>query len=291
MFLFGLGRVRFLWAMATTLVVVAGYETSAILQKLPWQTLLYNNFFLLGFTVIGLFTAYTLESLRRRGFLREHVLADERERSDSLLRNILPDEIATRLKANPSTIADAAPDVSVVFADIVNFTQLAETMEPDALVRLLDAMFSELDDLCDELGAEKIKTIGDAYMAVAGIPTPDPDHAVTGVKLACGMQDAAARLAPTWPVPLQLRIGISSGPVVAGVIGRRKFAYDLWGDTVNTASRMESHGRPGEIHVSASTRVLLEGRYRFGPPMQTTIKGKGILTTYVLARDMAAQPD
>ena len=292
MFLFGLVRVRFLWATATTLVVVAGYETSAILQDLPWQTLLYNNFFLLGFIVVGLFTAYTLESLRRRGFLREHVLADERERSEGLLRNILPDEIATRLKENPSTIADAAPDVSVVFADIVNFTQLAESMEPDALVRLLDAMFSDLDDLCDELGAEKIKTIGDAYMAVAGLPIPDPDHAATAMELALGMQHAATRLAPKWPVPLQLRIGISSGPVVAGVIGRRKFAYDLWGDTVNTASRMESHGYPGEIHVSASTKALLDGRYQFGPPVQTAVKGKGTLTTYLLARDDAvAQQD
>lgn len=282
MFLFAFARVRFAWAMATTVVVVAGYETSVAIGDSSWETVLYNNFFLLGFVVIGASASYSLERLRREEFVRERELAGERARSDALLHNILPEEIATRLRHDDASIADAADGVSVLFADIVGFTPLAERLPPHDVVALLDELFTAFDALCDRHGIEKIKTVGDAYMAVAGIPRPDPDHAASTAGLALEMQEVAADLSARWPTPLQLRIGISSGPVVAGVIGRRKFAYDLWGDTVNTASRMEHHGEAGRIHVSASTYALLADRYRFSGPVETPVKGKGTVTTYFL---------
>jgi class 3 adenylate cyclase len=289
MFLFAFSRVRFLWATATTLVIVAGYEASAAWQGQQWQTVLYNNFFLLSFIVIGAATSYVLERLRREEFIRERALEQERARSDALLHNILPREIAARLRTNRATIAEGADDVSVLFADIVGFTPLSETLPPAQVVALLDTLFTRFDVLCRRRGIEKIKTIGDAYMAVAGVPRPDPDHAASIAELALDMQGVVAFLAPRWPGPLALRIGISSGPVVAGVIGQEKFAYDLWGDTVNTASRMESHGSAGQIQISATTHRLLKGRYVLGAPHQTTVKGKGPITTYFL-RGRAGAP-
>ncbi|MGI9084765.1 MAG: adenylate/guanylate cyclase domain-containing protein [Aeromicrobium sp.] len=171
-------------------------------------------------------------------------------------------------------IADSADHVSVLFADIVDFTPLAESLQPDELVALLNDLFILFDDLCKQYGVEKIKTIGDAYMAAAGVPTPDPDHAGSIAELALDMRDAVSLFAEHWPRPLALRFGISSGPVVAGVIGHSKFAYDLWGDTVNTASRMESHGLAGQIHVDAATHALLIDRYVFSAPREIEVKGK-----------------
>lgn len=226
--------------------------------------------------------AYGLERLRRTNFLRERELEEARARSDEILHNVLPVSIAERLRTGSGAIADSAPNVSVLFSDIVGFTPVSETLSPEALVQLLDTMFREFDGLCDRRGIEKIKTVGDAYMAVAGLPTPDADHAASVAELALDMQRTLARLSADWPSPISMRIGIASGPVVAGVIGQRKFTYDLWGDTVNTASRMESSGRPHRIQVAASTHDLLEGRYAFSAPQVVDVKGKGPMTTYFL---------
>ncbi len=282
MFLFAFTRVRFLWAMGTTVIVVAGYEAATIGQQVAWDSAIYNNFFLLGFIVVGASTSYSLERLRRMEFLRERALEQERARSDELLHNILPEEIAARLRVHPGTIAESAEDVTVLFADIVGFTPFAETLPPKELVELLDGLFTIFDDLCGRHGVEKIKTIGDAYMAVAGVPRPDPDHAGSVAELALDMQVSTSIYAEHWPGELALRIGISSGPVVAGVIGHRKFAYDLWGDTVNTASRLESHAMAGGIQVDRATERLLRGRYVLTEPEQSTIKGKGVLETCYL---------
>jgi len=235
-----------------------------------------------GLTVVGILMAYALERLRRTDFASQREAEQERRRSDELLHSILPVPIADRLRTTPGAIAESADQVSVLFSDIVGFTPLSESLPPEDLVQLLDALFSEFDALCEERNVEKIKTVGDAYMVVAGIPHPDPDHAASLADLALAMQRSASRLSGDWPTPLVLRIGISSGPVVAGVIGRRKFAYDLWGDTVNTASRMESHGVPGRIQVSAATHALLRGRYAFDAPRGIEVKGKGTLQTYDL---------
>jgi class 3 adenylate cyclase len=235
-----------------------------------------------GLTTIGVLMAYALERLRRTDFLAQREVELERARSEELLHNVLPETIAQRLKSETGAIADSAADVSVLFSDIVGFTPVSERLAPEELVQLLDTMFREFDELCDRRGIEKIKTVGDAYMAVAGLPVADDDHAASVAELALDMQRTLARLSPAWPSPIAMRIGIASGPVVAGVIGQRKFTYDLWGDTVNTASRMESHGRAHRIQVSEATHALLEDRYSFSAPQTVDVKGKGPMTTYFL---------
>jgi class 3 adenylate cyclase len=282
MFLFAFARTRFVWALLTAVVVVAGYEASSVLSHMPRLLLVESNFFLVGFIVIGASTCYALERLRRREFVRQRELIQERARSDALLENVLPEAIAARLRINPARIAESVDAVSVVFADIVNFTPLSERLPPGELVALLDRIFTAFDGLCDRHGLEKIKTIGDAYMAVAGAPEPVADHAAAAAEFALDLIEVVDRFAAESDSDLQVRVGVNSGPVVAGVIGERRFSYDLWGDTVNTASRMESHGRPGAVHVSAVTHALLKDRYEFGPPETIQVKGKGSMTTYVL---------
>ena len=225
----------------------------------------------------------------RRLLERNAAFADlrlEREKSERLLRNILPEQIATRLKEGESTIAESFPAVSVLFADLKGFTEFSQRCDPRHLVGLLDEIFSAFDHLAQTYGVEKIKTIGDAYMAVAGLPVPREDHADAVAAMALGMQSVFRDLMTSRSLGLEVRIGIHSGPVVAGVIGRHKFSYDLWGDTVNLASRMESHGEPSRIHVSATTRELLGERFRFVERGEVTVKGKGPMRTFfLLGRD------
>jgi len=223
----------------------------------------------------------------------ERSLADlerEKERSEKLLLNILPAEIADRLKDGAATIADSFPSVTVLFADLCGFTEFSQTVEPRQLVGLLDEIFSAFDQLAGSHGVEKIKTIGDAYMAVAGLPIPRPDHADAVAKMALGMQDAFCEVTRARGLAMQVRIGIHTGPVVAGVIGRHKFTYDLWGDTVNLASRMESHGEPSRIHVSQATREILGNRFRFADRGEIQVKGKGLVrTSFLLGRAGASE--
>jgi class 3 adenylate cyclase len=214
---------------------------------------------------------------------QQRLLEAERARSEGLLRNLLPTSIAERLKQRQEVIADASPKVTVLFADIADFTPHAERSPPEATVALLNDLFSEFDALTETRGLEKIKTMGDAYMVAGGLPDPMPDHAAAVAELALEMLDVAARqsLPDGWLV--RLRIGIASGPVVAGVIGRRRFSYDLWGDTVNTASRMQTTGVPGCIQVTERTRQLLGERYRFRERGIIQVKGKGKMRTYFLS--------
>jgi adenylate cyclase len=209
-------------------------------------------------------------------------LATEQEKSERLLLNVLPKAVAARLKDGEGVIADRFDDVTVLFADIVDFTPLSDRMAPDDVVALLDHIFSRFDALVDGFGLEKIKTIGDAYMAAGGLPVPRSDHAETVADLALCMRDEVARVDVGGRKGLAVRIGIDTGPVVAGVIGTRKFIYDLWGDTVNTASRMESHGVPGAVQVTDRTYALLRDRFRFEPRGEIQIKGKGRMATYIL---------
>jgi adenylate cyclase len=221
-----------------------------------------------------------LSRLERDAAFRE--LEAEREKSERLLLNILPATIARRLKDQERTIADSFPAVTVFFSDLAGFTQFSQTVDAPHLVGLLDRIFSLFDRLAGEHGVEKIKTIGDAYMAVAGLPEPRPDHAEAVAAMALGMRDGFAALMREVGLELGVRIGIHSGPVVAGVIGTHKFTYDLWGDTVNIASRMESHGEPGKIHVSEATRGLLEGKFAFVDRGEVQVKGKGAMRTSFL---------
>jgi class 3 adenylate cyclase len=226
----------------------------------------------------------------RRALDAEHrLLLAERERSERLLLNVLPAPIAARLKQGDAVIADEFPEVTVLFADLVDFTLRSRDSTPDQVVRVLDELFSALDRLAERHGLEKIKTVGDAYMVVGGLPKPRPDHAEAVAEMALAVREEVPRHLDPDGQPLAVRIGIATGPVVAGVIGRRKFSYDLWGDTVNTASRMESGGVPGCIQVTDRTYRRLRDRYRFQRRGPVPVKGKGELVTWFLvARD--AQP-
>ena len=226
-----------------------------------------------------LFAAVLLlgEAVRTRRALQR-----EEERSERLLLNVLPRSIAARLKQHEDLIADGFPEVTVLFADLVDFTRRSQRSSPQQVVQVLDELFTAFDQLTKRHGLEKIKTIGDAYMVAGGLPDPRSDHAQAVADMALAMRDEVARRTDPGGQPLQVRIGIDTGPVVAGVIGQNKFSYDLWGDTVNTASRMESTGLPGCIQVTARTYQRLQYGYRFHRRGLVAIKGKGEMVTYFL---------
>jgi class 3 adenylate cyclase len=236
------------------------------------------------FNVIGvLFCALSMGGV---GYITlrnaEENLAREHERSESLLRNILPASIAERLKASPDNIADSFDEATILFVDIVGFTRLSEQMPPGDLVKLLNGVFSEMDDLTDKYGLEKIKTIGDAYMVVAGAPDRRRDHAAAMAAMSLEIKERFAKLSKGSTHPIDFRVGIHSGPVIAGVIGKKKFSYDMWGDSVNTAARMEAHGVPGEIQVSAQVQHQLKDQFDFVERGSVEIKGKGAVRTFLL---------
>lgn len=209
-------------------------------------------------------------------------LAIEQARSEKLLLNILPTSIAQRLKNQDQRIADSHPSVTILFADIVGFTELSASMTPFDLVNLLSGIFSMFDSLAEGHQLEKIKTIGDGYLVVGGAPVYLENHANTVAALACEMRSALAEFNRKSGYQLHMRIGISTGPVVAGVIGTSKFAYDIWGDAVNMASRMEQTGLVDEIQVSESTYALLRDDYSFETRRDVQVKGKGLVNTYLL---------
>jgi len=210
----------------------------------------------------------------------------EQEKSERLLLNVLPKAIADQLKQGSQIIADNFTEVTVLFADLVNFTELSAKLSPAELVELLNQIFSTFDQLAELRGLEKIKTIGDSYMVVGGLPMPQTGHAEAIAQMALDMQRAIAQINishihPGFG-PLQMRVGINTGPVGAGVIGIKKFTYDLWGDTVNIASRMESLSLPGHIQVSAATYERLQNKFQFEKRGPIEVKGKGEMTTYFL---------
>jgi len=226
------------------------------------------------FTLLAIFAKQRGEALS--------ALRSEHERAESLLLNILPGSIAERLKASPTTIADQFQAASVLFADVVDFTPQAERLPPAEVVGILDRLFSHFDDLAARYGLEKIKTIGDAYMVAAGVPEPRPDHAEALARLALDMCESVAPGGAIGDLGLQLRIGINSGPVVAGVIGRKRFLYDLWGDAVNVASRMESAGTPGRIQITEPTHELLDTEFECERRGTIEVKGRGEMETWYL---------
>jgi class 3 adenylate cyclase len=219
----------------------------------------------------------------RRALDREHrLLVAEQERSERLLLNVLPAPIAARLKAGEEPIADGLPEVTVLFADLVEFTRRSQQATPAQIVETLNHLFSAFDVLARRHGLEKIKTVGDAYMVAGGLPDPRPDHAQAVADMALAMRQEVTRHLDPGGQPLAVRIGIDTGPVVAGVIGATKFSYDLWGDTVNVASRMESLGTPGCIQVTDRTYRLLQDGFRFQRREPIQVKGKGEMVTWFL---------
>lgn len=226
----------------------------------------------------------SLEKKRLRDQEREtwRQLQREQEKSEQLLLNVLPRPIADRLKKGEKLIADSFNDVTVLFADITDFTQLSADLSARDLVHLLNKLFSLFDRLADVYLLEKIKTIGDSYMVAGGLPTPRADHAGAVADMSLAMLEAAENFAVEVSRPITMRMGIHSGHVVAGVIGTKKFSYDMWGDTVNTADRMQSHGLPGRIQVSETSYELLRDAFEFEERGPTQIKGIGLMQTYLL---------
>jgi adenylate cyclase len=231
-----------------------------------------------GGTVV--FTLLALFAQQRQDALA--ALRLEQERAESLLLNILPGSIAQRLKSSPQRIADHFSSASVLFADVVDFTPYSQKLTAAQVVGTLDRLFSHFDNLADGYGLEKIKTIGDAYMVAAGVPEPRSDHARVLALLALDMVEAMSPAGACGDLGLEIRIGINSGPVVAGVIGRKRFLYDLWGDAVNTASRMESHGTANRIQVTRATYQLLDDEFDLEPRGTVAVKGKGDMETWYL---------
>ncbi|MDB4993459.1 MAG: adenylate/guanylate cyclase [Myxococcaceae bacterium] len=238
---------------------------------------------------IGAIAAWQLEVQSREAFLARGIIRDqykaldlEKGKSDALLLNILPAAVAERLKEDGESIADGFAQVTVLFSDIVGFTKMSDRLTPAELVRRLNAIFSAFDALADRFGVEKIKTIGDAYMVAGGLPDHKADHAEAIAEMALEMRTALENLKSVLGEAISIRIGIHTGPVVAGVIGKKKFIYDIWGDTVNTASRMESHALPGTIQVSEDTFKLLSSKFALTARGEIDVKGKGPMKTWFL---------
>jgi adenylate cyclase len=240
-------------------------------------TMLALNVTVGGAVVFGLLALFV-----RQREIAVAALRIEQDRSETLLLDILPRSIADRLMGGAPTIADQFAAASILFADVVDFTPLAGRLPPAEVVGILEALFTHFDLLADRYGVEKIKTIGDAYMVAAGVPTPRPDHARALALMALDMREAMGSQDGVGDLGLEIRIGIDSGPVVAGVIGRKRFLYDLWGDAVNTASRMESQGTPGRIQVTRATCELLREEFELEPRGTVPIKGKGDVETWYL---------
>jgi guanylate cyclase len=292
-FAFTIFRLPIRYAMAAAAVYVVTFEALTLSNAFPvllspTDEILYSIVLLIAYAT-GTIAVIVVEQVARDNFAQGKVIEgqrlvieQERERADRLLHNVLPEEIAARLKISPGVIAERFDAVSVLFADVVGFTPMAAKLSPEELVAVLNEVFTRFDALATQYGVEKIKTIGDAYMAVAGVPKPRTDHAAAVADLALAMCLTIAEARAKTGFDLRLRIGICSGPAVAGVIGTRKFAYDLWGDTVNTAARMESHGLADGIQVSESTFSALGAAFLLEARGAVEIKGKGPMQTWLL---------
>ncbi|MAK28814.1 MAG: hypothetical protein CMI22_10725 [Opitutae bacterium] len=221
-----------------------------------------------------------------RMIYRNSVLAEAR--ADQLLLNVLPEPIADRLKEGEQYIAERHSGVSIIFVDIVGFTELSSKLRPSELVTILDSIFRRFDLICERYGAEKIKTIGDGYMAATGVPEADPDHAANAARTALAFCESLENSVERHGIRLTIRVGVHTGTVVAGVIGEKKFIYDLWGDTVNVASRMESHGEVGRVHISKELRDELGSGFSVEARGEIEVKGKGLMETFFLLEENAA---
>jgi class 3 adenylate cyclase len=283
-FTYTLLRLRFVFVALITIVGIAAYLPYALTAPYVYDvSLVLATLYLVSFGMLGGLAAHRMERFTRDLFLRERQLDQERARSDGLLLNILPQAVIEQLKASPTgRVAQAFDQVSVLFADAVGSTEQAARCTPEEFADSLDELFRTFDLIADRHHLEKIKTIGDAYMAVAGAPVPMHDHAGAAVAMALDILAEASEI--RWPSgdPIVVRVGVASGPAVAGVIGVRKFAYDLWGDAVNLASRLEEYGEPGHALVSESMASQLADRYHFAPTQVMDLEGKGPTPVRVL---------
>lgn len=295
---YSLARLRFGYAVLANAVMILGYEFVAVQVKqlLTTETgtliFILNNFFLIGATIIGLVTSYALERYARIDFLQKLTIRMQRDQADNLLYNILPESIAERLKQSSDTIAEEFSSATVLVADIVNFTPISARFGPREVVDMLNDLFSKFDQLVDKYGVEKIQVAGDGYMVAAGVPTPRSDHAVVMVRLAMDMLDCVRDgnyLGGKHPI--EIRIGLDSGSVIGGVIGRRKYFYAIWGDVVNTAARMESHGSSGKIQITRATYELIKNEFECEYIGRIPVKGKGQMDVWHLVAEKQKQKD
>ena len=288
LFAFGfVSRTGFVFAVVRSAIIGLGFLVAASLYRGGGSLLV--DAFVFGAAITGTLMALRLlEQSRRRVFYQDLVIRQqgealrlEKARSDGLLQNVIPARIAARLMDGERGIADAYPSVTVLFADIVGFTALTSRLRPDDLVDLLDRVFTRFDALVAERGLEKIKTIGDAYMVAGGLPDPVEDHAGRTIDLALRMIEVVEREGAAIG-GLRVRIGVHTGPVVGGVLGHRRFAFDIWGETVNMASRLESHGVPNRVHLTEATLELVRDRYEAEPLGSVELKGYGPIETYAI---------
>ena len=287
-------RARAWWLAYLALFILAGFLQDGLhhTNRLPQDLL--NAFTVLNLTVVSSLVLLLLNYFINKKNEAYWLLHIEQQKADRLLLNVLPKEIAAVLKNDEHTIAEQFDEASVLFADLVGFTPLTSQLSPTQMVELLNEIFTRFDALVDKYGVEKIRTIGDNYMVAAGVPRPQPDHAQRLARLALDMHhyldenwspavlQEGAQVGEPARVPVQFRIGINSGPVIGGVIGKRKFVYDVWGDAVNIASRMESHGLPGKIQISQETQRRLCGEFACQRRGTIAVKGKGEMETWFL---------
>ncbi len=287
LFVFGfVSRTRFVFALVRTSVIAVGLAV-AVLAYEPSEDMALDVFIFIGASIASLLGLRMIERNRRKVWHQRLVIEEQREaieaeraQSERLLLNVLPMAVSQRLKDGENPIADDFSDVSVLFADIVGFTALTSTMAANDVIAMLSDCFSMLDELVVERGLEKIKTIGDSYMAVGGLPEPMEDHAIRMVGLARAI--LASRDSASVSPKINWRIGVHSGPVAGGVIGTQKFAYDVWGSTVNIAARLEEVGVPGRVHVSEETMRLTSSVYAYEKAAPAVLRGVGPVTTYLL---------
>ena len=289
---YSLARLRFGYALLANLLIIAGYEYVAIhvKQYLTTETgtvvFTLNNFFLIGATVIGTVTSYALERYTRVDFLQKMTIQEQRDQADRLLYNILPERIAEQLKQSDDIIAEEFSSATVLVADIANFTPISAYFNPREVVGMLNDLFTRFDELVDKYDVEKIQVAGDSYMVAAGVPASRSDHAAVLVRLAMDMLDSVHNgdfLGGKHPI--DVRIGLNSGPVLGGVIGRRKYFYGIWGDVVNTAARMESHGSIGKIQITRATYELIKDEFECEYIGEIPVKGKGQMDVWHLVTE------
>ena len=280
---FGVTRLRFTYVVPVgVLNAVLAIVMGSTLTDLDPVVVSVGYVCLATVTGVGLISCYAVEQYDRTNFAQRRALTAERARTDRLVASMLPPSVARELKRGVRALAQRYDSATVLFADITGFTRLAESIPAQDLVRMLDHAFARFDDIVLRHGAEKVKTIGDAIMCVAGAPVPSADHATIIARIARDLLAVMPEISRLTGHVIALRIGIASGPLLGGVIGTTKPAWDIWGDTVNTAARMESHGEPGRIHVSAASAALLSADFVLEPRGEISVKGKGLLSTFWL---------
>ncbi len=297
LFAFGLSRLGVGVAVAITVPYIALFIVLVAAGRLP-SVGAFEVFLVLVAAGVASTAGYLLEASSRGLFWQRRLidrqsaqLVAEKEKSDRLLANMLPDHVARRLRERPMSLADRLPEVSVLFGDLVSFTSLASQLTPDALVGILDELFSRFDDLAVRHGLDKIKTMGDGYMAVAGVTGPLDGHAGRAVAMGLDMVTTVEGYGDEVGLPLALRVGVHSGPVVAGVIGRVRISYDLWGDTVNVASRMQSQGVPGAVQITDATARLVGKDLNLEPVGAVDVRGKGPIECFLIRPRTAEHPE